>query len=296
MKLNYFLFSLLLILFPTVVFGAGISIEPRNSSPALGDTAIFDVYLDTDGQTINTVDGSILLVDQNKLFFQDCFTANSIFSLWPSQPAYNTRNKIISFIGGVPGGIKTSHGLLFSLIFSAKDAGEVVFSPKKIVAYLNNEKATPVNVNGQSLSLVIAEKAEAGMKNDWQTLIASDKIPPLPFIITLNQDQNLFGGQKFISFATTDNETGIDYYEIKEGKFPPERAEIQYVLQDQTLQNEITVTAYDRAGNGQVATLSGVKKSDPKPSSFRMGWWVIGLVIILLLIILVRRKLKMKNK
>lgn len=293
MKLKYLFFILFVLLVPLKSFGASISIEPRGSLPALGDTGIFDVYLNTDNETINTVDGSILLADNNILFFQNAFVAESVFSFWPNKPVFNKKSRIIFFVGGVPGGIKTAHGLLFSFSFSAKDVGVVNFIPQKTVAYLNNEKATPIVVAGNQLSFSISKTDRVEMRNDWQILVASDKIPPQPFTITLNQDSSLFGGQKFISFMTSDNETGIAYYEVKEGKLPPERAEMQYVLQDQNIKNDVIVTAYDLAGNKRKSAL----KTTVPANYFSLVFLILVIVVVLLLLAIAYRLiLKRKNK
>lgn len=292
MKIKYFLLSLLMLFFPAGVFGASLSIEPRGLLPSLGDTAIFDVYLNTDDQTINAVDGSILLDDKNILFFQNTFVAGSIFSFWPNKPVFNNRNRTVSFVGGVPGGVKTSHGLLFSLSFSTKDAGTATFIPQKTIVYLNDEEATPVIATGQNLSFSVAETGKTEMRNDLQALIVSDKTPPQPFVVTLNQEPSLFNGQKFISFATIDNETGVAYYEVKEGQLPPERAEIQYVLQDQNIQNNVVVTAYDLAGNKREAIL----QLTAPVSYFRIFVSVLAVIAVLLLVAVSYRVIKKKHK
>lgn len=64
--------------------------------------------------------------------------------------------------------------------------------------------------------------------------------------ITLAQDENLYDGKKFISFETTDKESGISHYEVKEGAYPIVRAEMNYVLIDQKGKSDITVTAYNK--------------------------------------------------
>jgi len=79
-----------------------------------------------------------------------------------------------------------------------------------------------------------------------------DSTLPEEFTPKIGQDPALFGGKKFLSFASTDQASGIDHYEIKEngiwkiGQSP-------YVLEDQSLSNKISVKAVDKAGNERIA-------------------------------------------
>ncbi len=290
MKLNKIILTLALLAFPVFSWGSTISLEPRGNLPSFGETAIFDVYLDTEGQTINTVEGLIKIDDQDKLFFQNYFVANSVLSLWLNKPTFNSEDRTVSFIGGVPGGVKTSHGLLFSLVFSVKEEGSLSFKLQKSIVYNNDGQGVATIAKGKDLVFVIPAKGESGLKNNWEELLKQDKTPPRPFTVYLNQDSDLFNGQKFISFVTSDNETGVDYYEIREGKFPPEKAENQYVLQSQTKTEKVEVIAYDRAGNKRSATLSGEDSSQ-----FAKVLWLVLILAVVRLLWMIWRRLRVKK-
>ncbi|MCX6713682.1 MAG: hypothetical protein NTV48_01080, partial [Candidatus Vogelbacteria bacterium] len=146
----------------------------------------------------------------------------------------------------------------------------------EITIYSNEAKATPIMAKNKDLSFSISQNSNVVAKNNWQELIKDDKTPPRPFTITLNQDPNLFGGQKFISFITNDDQTGIAYYEVLEGEFPPEKAEYQYVLQDQQKIEKIEVVAYDRAGNKRIAVL----QNDHGSLLLNILWLILILVIV----------------
>ncbi len=79
--------------------------------------------------------------------------------------------------------------------------------------------------------------------------IASDTQPPLPFEPKLVSDPAIHGGKYVLIFLTTDLESGIDHYEVKEGLLRWERAESPYLLPQQHLPKIILVKAVDRAGN-----------------------------------------------
>jgi hypothetical protein len=72
-----------------------------------------------------------------------------------------------------------------------------------------------------------------------------------------------------VTFSTTDKQTGIDYYEVREtderGNIPGTREAPQwtrvpanepYVLLDQNLESLVEVRAVDKAGNERIASLS----------------------------------------
>ncbi len=109
---------------------------------------------------------------------------------------------------------------------------------------------------------------------DWSAKISFramiDKAPPELFQPKIGKDPSLFEGKYFLGFLTTDKSSGIDYYEIKEGKNNFEREVSPYLLLDQKLQSKILVKAVDRAGNEQIAEIT------PQPKPF--PYWIIILI------------------
>lgn len=86
--------------------------------------------------------------------------------------------------------------------------------------------------------------------------LAADTQPPLPFEPKLVSDPAIHGGKYVLVFSTTDAESGIDHYEVKEGLLRWERAESPYVLPLQHLPKIIVVKAVDRAGNETQETVA----------------------------------------
>lgn len=113
---------------------------------------------------------------------------------------------------------------------------------------------------------------------DWSEKISYramvDTIPPEEFSLKIGQKPTVFEGQYFLNFSTTDNTSGIEYYEVKEGKRDWEKAVSPYLLKEQALGKEIIVRAYDKAGNYREANI--------KPS-YKITWQY-GLCLILVLI------------
>jgi hypothetical protein len=81
----------------------------------------------------------------------------------------------------------------------------------------------------------------------------TDTTPPEPFDIALGGVQALFYGGQFLAFATSDADSGLDYYEVVEGERPPVRSNGSYVLHNQRTSELVAVLAYDKAGNVRTA-------------------------------------------
>lgn len=76
-----------------------------------------------------------------------------------------------------------------------------------------------------------------------------DSTPPQNLELEVGQDPSVFGGEHFLSFSATDETSGIDYYEVKEGNMNWEEGSSPYLLKNQELNQVILVRAVDRAGN-----------------------------------------------
>lgn len=113
---------------------------------------------------------------------------------------------------------------------------------------------------------------------DWSKKITYramiDTTIPEPFELKTGKAPLVFEGKYFLSFAAQDRASGIDYYEIKEGKGDWKIAQSPYLLENQSLAKKIIVRAYDKAGNYQ--------ESEIKPP-YKITWKDV-LVIILVLI------------
>ena len=101
-----------------------------------------------------------------------------------------------------------------------------------------------------------------------------DATSPEVFRLEIGQDPSIFEGKYFLSFTTTDKASGLDYYEIKEGKRDWEKVSSPYLLENQSLGKQIIVRAYDKGGN--------YREAEIKPS-YKISWQD-GLYLILILI------------
>jgi len=112
-------------------------------------------------------------------------------------------------------------------------------------------------------------------RQEWQELLKGDTIIPESFLIILEQNPVVFEGKYFITFSTTDKQTGIAHYEVQEGEKEWKRADSPYLLEDQGLSGTIRVKVIDKAGNEYVAEyVPAVEKIKP------LFYWIISLIIL----------------
>ena len=125
---------------------------------------------------------------------------------------------------------------------------------------------------------ILPEKIEKP-RDEWQEELEKDTIPPEAFEIELYQDPSIFGGKYFIVFSTTDKQTGIDHYEVKEGKRKWQEAESPYLLGDQKLESIIKVKAVDKAGNERTVLIGPFRPLKRITWKDILPWIGLGLVI-----------------
>lgn len=268
-----FITSLVLVAWclPNITTAASISAATSGALTA-GNTSVIDVFLNTDGEVINTVEGSITIQTQTPVQIKELSVANSAFTIWPRKPSLES-GKTITFVGGVPGGIKGNQVRLFRIVAKLDQPGDITIDTKAVSAYLHDGKATARKATGKT---VLAVGSSTGSSvNEWETIISNDNVPPEPFVVTLVQDPDLFNNKKFLSFEATDAQSGIDYYEVREGTYPAVRTGTTYVIIDQNSTPEITVVAYDKAGNSQTSIFQNKKATN---------WWLISAVSVALLV------------
>ena len=284
------LFLVLFLLIPKLTFAATAYLTADYPSIAVGDIIIVNLVMDTVNKRPNVVEGDVLIKNGAKnIKISEFSLAGSVLAYWPKTPSLDSDSKI-SFIGGIPGGFNQKSGLLFKIVFSAEKAGQVIFLPANIKAYDNDGKATPIEVSNNSLTINVGPQKDAKPKDQWLEIISKDNQPPQDLAVTFGQDDSLFEGKKFITISAADNQSGIDYYEVKEGDWPTVRSGETYVLLDQSESSVIVVTVHDKAGNYSKISL--------KHGKLRIGYGKSAgiLIISLVLFYVLFRLLKLIKK
>ncbi len=101
---------------------AEIFINPSNAEFLVGSTFDVPIYIDTKGNSINTVNVK-LSFDATRLSIVKPSGGKSILGIWLEPPSYDNKKGTASFMGVVPKGIVTSSGLIATVTFKAIATG-----------------------------------------------------------------------------------------------------------------------------------------------------------------------------
>ena len=139
MKTKFYILIIFLI-YAAPAFSASFDIVPKTSDPdyKVGDEILFEINLDTNGLSYNTVDGKVLV--GNNLEIKQVITGSSIISAWIESPI-DTKNNQIDFSGIIAGGFK-GNGNLFQIILVPKYSGETNISTSENFVYINDGLGT----------------------------------------------------------------------------------------------------------------------------------------------------------
>jgi len=267
-----------LLLLPSFASASLLSLSTASTSIAVGDQIRVDAYLDTRGAKINAAEGNILF-PADLLVPKEIISGNSAFGPWIKQPQI-INDKII-FSGIIPGGINDDKVSLFSVIFQAKAEGLASIKYSQVKVLLSDGQATPDKIEWTNLPLNITRQNRVPDIYSFR-----DTLPPEPFAPEVIMDPNLFNGQWFLIFNAADKQSGIDHYEVREGRGNFIMAESPYLLKNQELDADIVVKAVDRSLNERVVILSAPIHPQPPYLSFAV---IIG--VILIFVFLIKKKL-----
>ncbi|MFH1820407.1 MAG: cohesin domain-containing protein [Candidatus Nealsonbacteria bacterium] len=101
---------------------ASIYLSPASGSFLVGSVFTVSILVNTEGNEINTI-WAELKFPSNQLQITSPTAGTSFVSEWLSPPTYSNEQGVITFKGGIQGGIKTSAGVLAQITFRAISAG-----------------------------------------------------------------------------------------------------------------------------------------------------------------------------
>lgn len=134
---------------PSISKGASASLylSPSSGSFLVGSTFSVSVFLNTEGNKINVVWADIKFPPEI-LQVTSPTAGTSFITEWLTPPNYSNEKGVISFRGGIPGGISTSAGLISSITFRAVSSGtaKIEFTKDSRVL-LHDGKGTDILAN-----------------------------------------------------------------------------------------------------------------------------------------------------
>lgn len=268
--------------FSNQIFAATITFDIPPYPVGVGDEFTLPLYIESNDESINAISGQLIFSDE-RLTIERIETANSIVTAWVEEP-YVSGNAVI-FSGIMPGGfkdvvdpitLKHSPANLFSLVIKVKKSGSSDISFSDIHVYKNDGLGTEVAVVAKKPELNLES---VGSKREQKII---DNNQPEPFTPLITSDKDIYNGQYIVVFSTTDKESGIDHYEVREGLGRWIRTTSPYLLTDQTLRSVVRVKAVDLAGNYRIGIVGN-------PTLFPFSVFIIpGFLILLVLFILWR--------
>jgi len=335
------IFCLFLVL-PMNAMAATLYLDPVSKKVGTYDTFELKVRIGVAGgdECINASQVG-LSFDPDILEVIDFDFGETIFPLWVLRPGKNDIEKInqegkILFAGGVPGGYcgripgdPGDSNILAGIIFTPKKPvlfhkADIKFNKEETKVLLNDGQGTKAEIKIQEATIKIDETLPK-QEDEWEKKIGEDKISPEPFLIEINSAPNVWDGQYFLIFFTTDKQTGIDYYEVLEEdplKLINEEKEKNvfvewikkkilkkgetvfwretsspYLLKDQDLESVIMVKAVDKAGNERVVEYENeaLKKTREIQKDYTIIIIVTCLVILILLLLIFKITRKRKK-
>jgi len=238
---------------PSFVYATTINFSVPAEKIYSGDTFIVEVKISSPDRLINAAEG-VLFFDKDILGLKELSTGNSVFSVWAEEPSFSNKNGKVSFVGGTPDGFQGTEAEVLKIIFLAKKSGNAELTPTSDFAvFLSDGKGTKDDLlTKEAVISVLPRPADQAPVDEWEKIVANDKTSPKDFEVFLYRDPVMFDNKYFLSFFTTDEGTGVDRYEVKEGDRQFVEGKSPYVLQDQSLKSVVYVKAVDKAGNERV--------------------------------------------
>lgn len=253
------------VLFFILFFGASFSKVDAASLSFSGvpftlsssDSFFVDVYIDPEGQNINAVEGAVVFPD-DLVSVKDIYNGRSVVTAWVESP--KVIGSSVQFSGIMAGGFSSiidpvsntnNPGNLFRIVFEPKKEGFGVVSFENTHVYLNDGNGTEVSISSSDLPVTFVQGGS--VMGEYITDINN----PESFVPIVSRNDSVFDGKYFLVFETKDLETGIAYFEVKEGNGDWVKATSPYLLKDQSLKSTIRVKAVDNAGNSTIVTIGG---------------------------------------
>lgn len=227
----------------------------------VNDTFNLDVRLNTDKQSVNSID-FVVDYDENLFTFLGYKDTSSVVKLWLDSP--NDEKGKIYFTGIIPGGasvtydsIKSSQEevMLVSLNFKANKIGSGTFIFDKTYILKNDGLGTELNHSQKSLVVSVFDNKNSNNIGDKEEVLKEDRILPLPFEIYFVEGTLLGQTPRMIIFNTNDLDSGIKEYRIKNKDGQWQIVKSPYPVSKTLFSYNITIRAYDFYDNYQEASI-----------------------------------------
>ena len=276
LKILFLIFAFYFLFFGQV-FAAELFFDAETQEIGINQQFQVDLMLDTEGEIINAIEGEIAF-PKELLEIKEIRDGDSIINLWVERPSIKSTDRVV-FSGIIPTGFAgvlspyyegERPGKIFSLIFISKSEGEGTVALKEGKVLLHDGLGTPAKVEIFNFQFSISEDVSG-----FEFQVPEDTDLPEDFKPEIAQNSDMFEGKYFLVFATQDKGSGIDHYEVCEGKGKCVTAESPYLLQNQDLDEKIVVKAVDKSDNERIAVI------EPRyPMKWYEIWWIWVIIVL----------------
>jgi hypothetical protein len=244
------------------------------------------IKIDTQGQYVNAIEAHFSFNPQ-EFSIADVSDGGSIINLWVQKPTFSNDAGTLDLSGIIPGGSDEESGTVAIVSIVPKITGITRgFRVLSANVLLNDGKGTPAALSVANNPFALEPLASVSSS------LSAGTVMPDPFIPVIGRDPAIFNNQYFLVFATTDQSSGIDHYEVIEASHGTDEKTLSswqtavspYLLKDQALSSDIYVRAVDKAGNFRV-----VKIAAARTSTARRRWnayLIAGLALLLALAVI----------
>lgn len=286
--------NILVLLLLTPVFTGAAELRLVKSTPTVraGDTFIVGLFLDTQSEVINALEGSLTFSPNLKL--DSIRLAGSVVPLWVSPPKEKERG-FIEFAGILPGGYQgsgdanrnASRGNMFTLVFEALRGGTAGISfGSETAIYKNDGSGTHGSLVAHAISFPI--RAPSGPARI--DVVPKDITPPEEFTPVVSSGEPFGHSDQVLIFTAHDKDSGILRFDVarsydssaSDKELSWQEATSPYVITKKDTDKYVFVRAVDNAGNTRVETIPPQAWSFAR---FMYEWWIV-LVALTLIVIL----------
>lgn len=142
-------------LYTTVAQAATLNVSPANITTTVGKIFTVRVFVDTQGQSINAVDGQLTF--SNNLVNLVGISKTGIMNLWAQDPTYSNSTGAAAFQGVSLNGYSGSAGTIVTLSFQAKAQGTAIIAVTQDSSSVLLDDGNGTNVlsgtNGASITI-----------------------------------------------------------------------------------------------------------------------------------------------
>jgi hypothetical protein len=254
-------FALFFTLFTTRAFAADISIS-KPSAVNVGENFEVLININSDGKLINSAD-IILDYDQELVSFSGYKSEDTVINFWVDSP--HEKNGSVYMSGIIPGGVlglydpkkPPQKGLgpipIVRLLFTAKKEGKATFSFIKTQILEHDGAGTELAHYQVGGEVLIKNKTTESDLNEEGNV--ADKEKPDLFDITFLEASVFSRTPSMIIFNALDTGSGIKEYKMNMGGPRWTDAKSPQPVSKGIFSTNITIRAYDFAGNYQESSI-----------------------------------------